>query len=226
VDSSSGTQSKIIGCPNAAVAEQGACLPAHEKCLNVSFKRYFVGSNWTNAELLVRVARPQTRGYSQPSNSVILPNPLQIILSVSHFAALHTHKDHLDKYHRLMVDVPLRHPHSKLPHQLEDTFSSNFNALQLEDESSRKAVEGWALGPCFAQVSSLLELVDTKVHQTNNIRNSIRLNAPRCSLYAFATGILCACAHRILRRFSHRDCRQSNCLARLPRQQSQTQFPA
>jgi hypothetical protein len=57
----------------------------------VSLKKYIVGSNCTNAELLVRVAPPQVQGCSLPSNSVVLPIPLQIILPVSHFAA-HTQK--------------------------------------------------------------------------------------------------------------------------------------
>jgi hypothetical protein len=174
VDSSSGTQSKIIGCPNAAVAEQGACLPSARKVFECEFKKVLC---WQQLDQCGTLSARRTTANSGLQPAIELCYFTQSVADYFGqfhiFAALHTHKDHLDKYHRLMVDVPLRHPHSKLPHQLEDTFSSNFNALQLEDESSRKAVEDWALGPCFAQVRSLLELVDTKVHQTNNIRVSI-----------------------------------------------------
>jgi Protein kinase domain len=107
-------------------------------------------------------------GATASFTTVIFINRCRLFCQFHILQLSHTHKDHLDKYCRLMVNVGLRHPHSKLPHQLEDTFSSNFNALQLEDESSRKAVEDWALGPCFAQVRSLLKLVNAKLHQTNN----------------------------------------------------------
>jgi hypothetical protein len=62
-----------------------------------------------------------------------------------------------------MVAAAVRNPCSKLPHQLEDTLSSNFNALDLEDASSTEGSRPWVLGPCFAQVTLMLKLISANL---------------------------------------------------------------